>query len=55
MTLRLFIQMNEWTWNKYPAVDEAEQAVLAVASGDWDIEQTTAWLRPLLAEPPVSR
>ena len=51
VTLRLFIEMNGWTWGRYPDVDEAEQAVLAVTSSEWDEEQTTAWLRPLLAAP----
>jgi death-on-curing protein len=26
VTLRLFIEMNGWTWRTYPGVDEAEQA-----------------------------
>jgi len=46
--LRLFIEMNGWTWGRYPDVDESEHAVLAVASSAWDEEQTAAWLRPLL-------
>ena len=48
VTLRLFIEMNGWTWGRYPDVDESEHAVLAVASSAWDEEQTAAWLRPLL-------
>jgi death on curing protein len=35
VTLRIFIEMNSWHWSAYPSVDDAEQAVLAVASGEW--------------------
>ncbi len=52
VTLRLFVEMNGWTWRTYPGVDEAEQAVLAVSSSEWDEERTAAWLRPLLGAPP---
>jgi death-on-curing protein len=51
VTLRLFVEMNDWTWNTYPGVDEAERAVLAIASSDWDEERTADWLRPLLGAP----
>ncbi len=51
VTVRLFVEMNRWIWQTYPDVDETEQAVLAVAAGDWDIERTSAWLRALLAGP----
>jgi death-on-curing protein len=51
VTLRLFIEMNGWTWRTYPGVDEAERAVLAVSSSEWDEERTAAWLRPLLGAP----
>jgi death-on-curing protein len=34
VTLRLFIDMNGWSWNPYPSVDDSEHAVLAVASGN---------------------
>jgi death on curing protein len=36
VTLRLFIDMNGWSWNPYPSIDEAERAVLSVASGEWN-------------------
>jgi death-on-curing protein len=39
VTLRLFIEINDWRWSDYPAVDEAEQAVLSIASGDCDQER----------------
>ena len=46
VTLRLFIEVNDWQWSDYPSVDEAEQAVLSIASGDWDQERVAQWLRP---------
>jgi death-on-curing protein len=51
VTLRLFVEMNNWVWSKFPGIDEAEQAVLAVASSAWDEEKTAAWLRGLLRPP----
>ena len=51
VTLRLFIEMNGWTWQNYPGVDEAERAVLAVSSSEWNEERTAGWLRPLLSAP----
>jgi death on curing protein len=48
VTMRLFVDMNEWRWIDYPSVEEAERAVLAVASGEWDEERTAAWLRTRL-------
>jgi len=53
VTLRLFIEMNGWSWSPYPGLDEAEQAVVAVASSTWDEEKTAEWLGGLL-EPPDS-
>lgn len=44
MALRVFVEVNEWTWQPYPTVDEAERAVLAIAAGDWDHARITAWL-----------
>lgn len=51
VTLRLFIDMNGWSWNPYPSIDEAEQAVLSVASGEWNEERTAEWLRNYLTAP----
>jgi death on curing protein len=45
VTLRLFAEINAWTWDPYPNVDEAESAVLVIASGEWDQPSTAAWLR----------
>ena len=49
VALRLFVEINDWQWTTTPSVDEAERAVLAIASGDWDETQTAAWLRQHLA------
>jgi death-on-curing protein len=51
VTMRLFVDMNEWRWIDYPSVEDAERAVLAVAGGEWDEERTAAWLRPRLGPP----
>jgi death-on-curing protein len=51
VTLRLFIDMNGWSWNPYPPVDEAERTVLSVASGDWNEERAAEWLRTYLMPP----
>ena len=36
VTLRVFIEINGWSWTTSPTVDDAERAVVAVAAGDWD-------------------
>lgn len=41
--------LNGWTWTDFPTVDDAEAAVLAVASGDWDEAAMAAWLRSKLS------
>lgn len=49
VALRLFVEINEWSWDPKPSIDEAEQAVLAIAGGAWDEAATAAWLRSHLA------
>lgn len=44
VTLRVFIDINDWTWRSYPTVDEAERAVLGIAAGDWGHERISTWL-----------
>jgi death-on-curing protein len=57
VSLRLFIEINDWTWATTPPIDEAEQAALAIAGGDRD-EATTAdgstsiWLRGIAPDRP---
>jgi death on curing protein len=49
VALRLFIEINDWTWHTKPSVEDAEQAVLAIAAGTWSQEDTSTWLRRYLA------
>jgi death-on-curing protein len=53
VALRLFIEINNWTWNTMPTVDDAEQAVLAIAAGTWNQDDTSTWLRRHLAPTPT--
>jgi len=36
VSLRVFIEINGWTWTDYPAVDESERLMIAVASSELD-------------------
>lgn len=49
VALRLFIEINDWTWHTTPTIDDAEQAVLAIAAGTWNQDDTSTWLRRHLA------
>jgi death-on-curing protein len=53
VALRLFIEINDWTWNTMPIVDDAERAVLAIAAGTWNQEDASTWLRRHLAPTPT--
>jgi hypothetical protein len=46
-------QRGSWcpAWNLSPSVDDAEHAMLAMASGEWGEGEMVAWLREHLAEP----
>ena len=44
VALRIFVEINGWSWAERPSVDEAEQVVLAIAAGEWDEERTAGWL-----------
>jgi death on curing protein len=52
LTLRIFIEVNGWSWAPYPSVDEAQKAVLAIAASEWDEDRTALWLRHCLQVPP---
>lgn len=54
VALRLFIEINNWTWNTMPTVDDAERAVLAIAAGTWNQDDASTWLRRHLAPIPTS-
>jgi prophage maintenance system killer protein len=47
----VFIELNGWSWAQSPTIDETEYAVLAIASGEWDVVEFAAWLRNHLAGP----
>ena len=51
VTLRLFVEINGWSWQPIPSVDDAERAVLAIASGDWTQDDMTTWLGDHLRQP----
>lgn len=50
VSLRLFVDVNRWRWDPKPTIDEAETAVLAVASGEWNESATASWLRRYLRQ-----
>lgn len=54
VSLRAFVDMNGWTWGPKPDIDEAEQAVLAIASGQWAEDEAADWLRQHLTPPVTS-
>jgi death on curing protein len=54
VALRVFIELNGWSWSNYPSVEEAEHAVLAVASGEWDEAAVASWLNDRIEGPPSS-
>jgi hypothetical protein len=41
--------LNDWVWATRPSIDDAEHAVLSIASGEWDEARTAQWLHPLIA------
>jgi death-on-curing protein len=51
VALRVFVEINGWSWKPTPSVDGAERAVLAIASGDWTQDDMTTWLKTYLSEP----
>jgi death-on-curing protein len=53
VALRVFVEINDWRWDPYPSVDDAEETVLAVAAGEWDHERISSWLRRYLK--PITR
>jgi hypothetical protein len=46
VTIRLFVDLNGWSWDPMRSVDDAERAMLWIASGEWDQAQVSAWLLP---------
>lgn len=54
VALRLFVEINDWTWNTTPTVDDAERAVLAIAASTWSQDDASTWLRRHLAPTPTA-
>lgn len=56
VALRVFVELNGWSWAANPSVDEAELAVVAIASGERDEARAASWLRDRIEGPvgPVS-
>ena len=48
VALRLFVELNGWTWKPVPAIDDAERAMLAAASGEWGQNTMATWLNGYL-------
>lgn len=51
VALRLFVEINGWSWNPMPTVDEAERVMVAIASSEWDHTEMARWLGGKLAAP----
>ena len=45
VAMRYFLILNDVEWSNYPEVDDAEQAVVSVAAGEWDEAMFADWLR----------
>jgi death-on-curing protein len=54
VALRMFIDMNGWSWSRRPDIHEAEEIVLAIAAGQLDEQRTAEWLRDYLVAPESS-
>lgn len=54
VSLRAFVDMNGWRWSPQPDIDDAEQAVLAIASGEWAEGEAAHWLRQHLTRADAS-
>jgi death-on-curing protein len=51
IALRLFVEMNGWTWDPKPNFDDAEAVVFAIAAGELDEIAIVDWLRHHLMPP----
>ena len=51
VSMRLFVEINGWSWEPAPSTDDAERAVLAITAGEWSHEQATSWLSAYLVAP----
>ncbi len=53
VALRMFVEINGWSWSERPSVDVGEQAVLAIAAGEWDENRMAEWLGARLVHEPA--
>jgi death-on-curing protein len=51
VTLRLFVEINGWTWQSTPTVEDSERAVLAITASHWGQNEFADWLRGYLTPP----
>ncbi len=51
VSMRMFVAVNDWSWDPFPDVDDAERMVVTIASGELDEAATAEWLRQFLAPP----
>jgi len=51
VALRMFVEINGWTWLRRPDLDEAESTVMSIAAGEMGEDQTADWLRTYLVAP----
>ena len=53
VSMRMFVAINDWSWDPHPDIDDAERTVMAIASGALDEAATAIWLRQHLVSPAV--
>ncbi len=51
VALRMFVEINGWSWLRRPDLDETETTVPSIASGEMDEGHTADWLRTYLVAP----
>ena len=51
VALRLFVDLNGWSWSPMPTLDDAERTMLAIASGEVSESEVAVWLRQHLSPP----
>jgi len=51
VALRMFVDINGWSWSSPRSVDDAERAVIAVTSSEWGHDELGEWLRNRITPP----
>ena len=44
VTFRMFVEINGYTWRDFPTVDQSEELMIAIASGQRGEEWVSTWL-----------